>query len=255
MDLGDILENEEEDGDDDDDDYFGEDYDDEWSDEHDDDHNGGSSTPQQPQQPQQPILPLAGSAPQGTPDAPFFFTLVDPDVLAENKEHIHDFDRGMQHALWYLKKSANRFALDKETLSVVNAYKSGVDAHNYVSLARYFWPDPSSPNGLPYIRVDGQVNPEIHNAPDYKSFRQMVSNRNVLKIFKPDSCKCVFETPLTPPLFFFFPPCFVLSPPSLIKRRNKSSISLWLTTFLTMKPMQTRQYSVFTNGLLIPRQE
>lgn len=203
MDLGDILENEEEE-EEDEDDFFGEDYDDEWS-EHGDDHGGELSTPQpppQPQQQQQPALPLAESAPQGTPDAPFFFSLIDPDVLAENKGHVHDFDRGMQHALWYLKKSANRFVLDKEMLSVVNAYKSGVDAHNYVSLARYFWPDPSTPNGLPYMRVDGKVNPEIHNAPDYKSFRQMVNT-------EPDSCNVVFQTPLIFSLFFF-PPCFAL---------------------------------------------
>jgi hypothetical protein len=30
----------------------------------------------------------------------------------------------------------------------------------YVSLATYWWPDPETENGLPYIRKDGQVNPE-----------------------------------------------------------------------------------------------
>ncbi|CAO3594331.1 unnamed protein product [Absidia cylindrospora] len=145
---------------------------------HSEDDNGGDksgSTPPIPTKNITTILPVAGPSPPGTSDSPFLFTLLDPDVLAENKEHIHDFDRGMQHALWYLKKSANRFVMDKDILSVVNAFKSGVDTHNYVSLARYFWPDHTSPNGLPYVRIDGQVNPEIHTAPDYKAFRQMVS--------------------------------------------------------------------------------
>ncbi len=34
------------------------------------------------------------------------------------------------------------------------------DEHDYLSLAVYWWPDPASPNGLPYVRHDGKVNPE-----------------------------------------------------------------------------------------------
>lgn len=32
------------------------------------------------------------------------------------------------------------------------------DAHDYVSYARYWWPDPSKPNGLPYVVHDGHSN-------------------------------------------------------------------------------------------------
>ncbi len=35
--------------------------------------------------------------------------------------------------------------------------------HDYMSIAPYFWPDPSKSNGLPYIRQDGKVNPESKN--------------------------------------------------------------------------------------------
>ena len=34
------------------------------------------------------------------------------------------------------------------------------DKHDYVSLSPYFWPDPASPNGLPYVLRDGETNPE-----------------------------------------------------------------------------------------------
>lgn len=34
------------------------------------------------------------------------------------------------------------------------------DKHDYVSLAPYFWPDPATPDGLPYIRKDGHWNPD-----------------------------------------------------------------------------------------------
>lgn len=35
------------------------------------------------------------------------------------------------------------------------------DKHDYMSMGRYWWPDPKKPDGLPYIRKDGVVNPEI----------------------------------------------------------------------------------------------
>src|SRR6185295_5519149 len=34
------------------------------------------------------------------------------------------------------------------------------DKHDYFSIAPYFWPDPAKPDGLPYVRKDGQRNPE-----------------------------------------------------------------------------------------------
>lgn len=34
------------------------------------------------------------------------------------------------------------------------------NTHDYYSLSPYWWPDPTKPDGLPYIRRDGQTNPE-----------------------------------------------------------------------------------------------
>jgi hypothetical protein len=36
------------------------------------------------------------------------------------------------------------------------------NAHDYVSQAPYWWADPSKPDGKPYIRKDGERNPEIY---------------------------------------------------------------------------------------------
>ena len=35
------------------------------------------------------------------------------------------------------------------------------DKHDYMSMGPYWWPDPSKPDGLPYIRKDGLRNPEL----------------------------------------------------------------------------------------------
>jgi hypothetical protein len=42
-----------------------------------------------------------------------------------------------------------------------------------MSLAPYFWPDPSKPDGLPYIRKDGQRNPEIKEITDGTNMKNM----------------------------------------------------------------------------------
>jgi Alginate lyase len=48
----------------------------------------------------------------------------------------------------------------------------GVDSHEYVSLAPYFWPNPDTKDGLPYVRHDGERNPEIREY-DARPFGEM----------------------------------------------------------------------------------
>jgi len=55
------------------------------------------------------------------------------------------------------------------------------DKHDYLSLAPYFWPDPSKPDGKPYIRKDGQVNPETRgDFVDYSRKDKFFENFNTL---------------------------------------------------------------------------
>jgi len=54
-------------------------------------------------------------------------------------------------------------ALARGPFSVIDkaALPPSGDRHDYMSLGTYWWPDPDRPGGVPYIRRDGQVNPEI----------------------------------------------------------------------------------------------
>jgi hypothetical protein len=55
-------------------------------------------------------------------------------------------------------------ALQQPTPSVIDKEivpPSG-DKHDYMSLSRYWWPNPHSADGLPYINKDGQSNPELN---------------------------------------------------------------------------------------------
>jgi hypothetical protein len=53
------------------------------------------------------------------------------------------------------------------------------DKHDYLSLAPYFWPDPSKPDGLPYLRKDGQVNPESRDEAANDTLRMRLLGKSV----------------------------------------------------------------------------
>ena len=53
--------------------------------------------------------------------------------------------------------------LQRQPLSVMMKEKvpASGDKHDYLSLSRYYWPDPTKPDGLPYIARDGVSTPEL----------------------------------------------------------------------------------------------
>ena len=94
-------------------------------------------------------------------DEPPRTILVRGERLAEAKRRLSAGDRDLQPALDALLVRA-REALNTESLSVMQKQivpPSG-DKHDYVSLAPYWWPNPATPNGLPYLRRDGEFNPQ-----------------------------------------------------------------------------------------------
>jgi hypothetical protein len=93
--------------------------------------------------------------------APRVFAL-DAGALQANKSRVLKKDAVLMPAYKLLIQEADA-ALSQGPFSVMekkNTPPSG-DKHDYMSLAPYFWPDPSKPNGLPYMRKDGQTNPEV----------------------------------------------------------------------------------------------
>ncbi len=87
--------------------------------------------------------------------------LMDGRILAKSKQRIQGGDAALKPAFDQLVKEANK-ALNVGPFSVMNKTKippSG-DKHDYASYARYWWPDPKKPDGLPYIHRDGETNPK-----------------------------------------------------------------------------------------------
>ncbi len=48
------------------------------------------------------------------------------------------------------------------------------DKHDYLSYGRYYWPDPSKTDGLPYIQRDGESNPEAESVSDHANLQRVV---------------------------------------------------------------------------------
>jgi len=100
----------------------------------------------------------AGADP--SPPSPRVFS-VSPGVLPKMKARLATNDASLIPAFRKLTNDANR-ALNFAPLSVMDKPKAGAsgDKHDYASQAPYFWPNPTKPDGLPYLRKDGQRNPE-----------------------------------------------------------------------------------------------
>jgi type 1 glutamine amidotransferase len=100
--------------------------------------------------------------------------LLEAKYLQSVRERIHQGDKSLAPALALLRRDADE-ALKTGLVSVMDkkATPPSGDKHDYMSQAPYFWPDPKSSNGLPYIRRDGEHNPEIGKIPDHKNILEM----------------------------------------------------------------------------------
>lgn len=97
-------------------------------------------------------------------------TLTDFSEMQAQKKRIIGKEKESLESYSSLMKNADK-ALSAGPFSVMN--KTGIppsgSKHDYMTLAPYFWPNPETSNGFPYIRKDGEVNPETRdNFTDFK---------------------------------------------------------------------------------------
>lgn len=98
-------------------------------------------------------------APLASPDTCLFRG----DQLAFMKTQYEAGDADIGRAVESLCAKADEL-LERAPFSVMN--KKGQppsgDPHDYHSLAKYWWPNPETADGLPFVRDDGRVNPECY---------------------------------------------------------------------------------------------
>jgi hypothetical protein len=103
-------------------------------------------------------------------EAPRTFGLSAPALLAA-RVRLAGGDARLAAPLAQLRAEADKLlALKPASVMDKTRVPAGADRHDYFSLAPYWWPDPAKPDGLPYIRHDGRINPDSKKGTDSVAF-------------------------------------------------------------------------------------
>ena len=73
-----------------------------------------------------------------------------------------------------VKEADKRVGKPVITITENENLQASKDPHDYFSIGRYFWPDPSKSDGLPWINRDGETNPDAVKASDEKKLGEMI---------------------------------------------------------------------------------
>ncbi|MFH7042191.1 alginate lyase family protein [Paucibacter sp. JuS9] len=87
-------------------------------------------------------------------------------------------DAAAQAAL--LAKADAALALKPPSVLDKSMTPASGDKHDFLSFGPYWWPNPSKPDGLPYIRRDGERNPAIADGSDSAAFSRVCSSVETL---------------------------------------------------------------------------
>ena len=100
--------------------------------------------------------------------------ILNADTLAAKKQALVT-DNTLQEAYQALIALADK-QLTVGPFSVMHKNKvpSSGDKHDYMSMGPYWWPDESKPDGLPYIRKDGELNPERLGITDHTQLSKLI---------------------------------------------------------------------------------
>lgn len=122
------------------------------------------------------LIALLGAAPSVAQTLPRTFQL-DAKTLAAQKAH-------PDAELLKLAKDEADAALKLPPQTIIHKTKTppSGDMHDYMSMARYWWPNPDTPDHLPYVRHDGKTNPEINGIKDHEELTRTNESARALAL-------------------------------------------------------------------------
>lgn len=129
--------------------------------------SGGAFVSAAAQAPHKPLVP--GLSADALASAKERISAKDPSVMAAYSKLINDADSALRAPLVSVTQ--------KHTLLPPTNNK-----HDYFSLSPYWWPDPAKQDGLPYIRRDGETNPESKRDLDQPRVAAMGANVQTLAL-------------------------------------------------------------------------
>lgn len=103
--------------------------------------------------------------------------------LAKANRQAENPDEKLRQTLALLRRNADE-ALDRGPYSVT--FKKDVppsgDKHDYMSFGPYWWPNPDTADGLPYVRRDGRVNVKLRRRGDRNQIGQLFEDVETLAL-------------------------------------------------------------------------
>ena len=98
-------------------------------------------------------------------DKPLELILGDAKHLAASRQRIQSGDAALRPAYDRLMSEAqSALKSGPWTVTAKTLAPPSGDKHDYMSYGPYWWPNPKTTNGLPYVRRDGEVNPDFNSS-------------------------------------------------------------------------------------------
>jgi hypothetical protein len=109
--------------------------------------------------------------------------LMDTDALNKIRKQYINSDQSIMGDIKHLIRESDKI-LNQKPMSVMDKEQAppGGDKHDYMSVAPYWWPDSTKSDGLPYIRRDGEKNPDRDKVGDRKRIGDMIESVQNLAI-------------------------------------------------------------------------
>ncbi len=91
----------------------------------------------------------------------------DPDLMERLRTEYRAADPNAVQAVERVAKTAEKFLSVKPlTVTAKKRLPPSTDKRDYQTQSPYWWADPSKEDGMPYIRRDGERNPEVYEYPE-----------------------------------------------------------------------------------------
>ncbi len=109
--------------------------------------------------------------------------ILNKEKLLEIKNGYLTKEKGFEKVINNLLGAAKKL-LSEKPLSVIekSVTPPSGNKHDFTSMGPYWWPNPEKKDGLPYIRRDGERNPEYNTITDQEYFTRTMNGSQVLAI-------------------------------------------------------------------------
>lgn len=110
--------------------------------------------------------------------------IIDPHTLVKMKQRVvNQSDSIAQDFLKKIIDEADSVLVERpKSVTEKNQFPPNGTKHDFFALARYEWPNPNTPDGLPYVSRDGHTNPETLLIRDKWYIEEMVKRVMILAL-------------------------------------------------------------------------